>query len=568
MIDHPEKNDSRLRQEAEKRLAERFPEGEETQSRTEHELRVYQVELEMQNQQLRETQIELQQALERYSNLYHQSPVGYLSLDGKGRICELNESFAAMLARPPSELRGTHLVHYLTPDSAAVLRQRLPAFFKNPVNKILQLSIATRGTELLHIEIQGRRLQTSSLLICNVIDRTVQYRMQEQLKAEREHLEQERQNLQTIFNAAQISMLLIDKNGRVTRVNDQAMQMVMKNTGDVLQRRPGDAVCCIHAVSSLDGCGQSQACSTCAVIKSLEYVKKTRQRAVDVDVEKTLVVDGRKKRFYFSLSAVPLVLAGSPCILLSLSDITARKDVEEALRRKSSEIEQFVYIVTHDLKSPIITVKTFLDMLRQDIAEDNRVRVEKDLAFIAGAADKMSQLLDALVQYSRIGKESVEVKPLDFSPFVEGCLGVLAGTIHERGVKVEVAPLAMTLTGDALQLGQLWQNLVENAIKYMGDQPAPRIEIGVEEQDKATVFFVRDNGMGIGPADQQRIFNLFSQLDPASGGSGLGLALVKKIVELYQGRIWVESAGAGQGSCFYFTLPLALAPPAQQRQSA
>jgi len=122
-------------------------------------------------------------------------------------------------------------------------------------------------------------------------------------------------------------------------------------------------------------------------------------------------------------------------------------------------------------------------------------------------------------------------------------------------VTVQVGAHDLTLQGDRLRLAEIWQNLVENACKFMGGQKDPRIEIGVENRDADTVFFVRDNGIGIDPRYQAKIFNLFEKLDPKAEGTGLGLALVKRIVELYHGRIWLESAGIGQGACFYFTLP-------------
>lgn len=118
--------------------------------------------------------------------------------------------------------------------------------------------------------------------------------------------------------------------------------------------------------------------------------------------------------------------------------------------------------------------------------------------------------------------------------------------------------LDVTLCGDRLRLAEIWQNLVENACKYMGDQKEPRIEIGAETREAGEVFFVRDNGMGIDPRFQSKIFGLFEKLDARTEGTGIGLALVQRIVGGYGGRIWVESAGPGQGACFYFTLPSAV----------
>jgi signal transduction histidine kinase len=124
---------------------------------------------------------------------------------------------------------------------------------------------------------------------------------------------------------------------------------------------------------------------------------------------------------------------------------------------------------------------------------------------------------------------------------------------------VQVAGAAVVLEGDRPRLVEIWQNLVENACKFMGDQPRPRVEIGVEQRGAETVFFVRDNGMGIDPHYQEKVFGLFEKLDPMGEGVGMGLALVRRVVELYQGRIWVESGGPGQGANFLFTLPAAVA---------
>jgi signal transduction histidine kinase len=124
---------------------------------------------------------------------------------------------------------------------------------------------------------------------------------------------------------------------------------------------------------------------------------------------------------------------------------------------------------------------------------------------------------------------------------------------------VQVAEANVALEGDRSRLVEVWQNLVENACKFMGDQPKPRVEIGVEHRGAETVFFVRDNGMGIDPRHQAKMFNLFEKLDLKSEGTGMGLALVKRVVELYQGRIWVESGGPGRGASFLFTLPAVVA---------
>lgn len=130
----------------------------------------------------------------------------------------------------------------------------------------------------------------------------------------------------------------------------------------------------------------------------------------------------------------------------------------------------------------------------------------------------------------------------------------MAGRIVERGVTVEVTKDPVLLFGDRTRLVEVFQNLVDNAVKFMGREKAPRVEIGADRVGGETVFFVRDNGIGIDPRYQPKLFGLFEKLDPGSDGTGIGLALVKRIVEVHGGRIWVESEGPGKGTTFRFTL--------------
>lgn len=239
-------------------------------------------------------------------------------------------------------------------------------------------------------------------------------------------------------------------------------------------------------------------------------------------------------------------------------EIAERQAREADVQRKNAELERFTYTVSHDLKSPLVTIKTFLGFLRQDLDAGDAQRIGADFAFLHGAADRMARLLDELLQLSRVGWVVNPPVRVGFRELVAEALGSVAGRIAESGVEVEVAPEELVLCGDRQRLVEIWQNLLDNAVKYMGAQSAPRIELGTEICAAETVFYVRDNGQGIEARDQVKIFGLFEQLDTRAEGSGLGLALVKRLVELNGGRIWVESAGSGQGSCFRFTLPAVL----------
>jgi signal transduction histidine kinase len=170
----------------------------------------------------------------------------------------------------------------------------------------------------------------------------------------------------------------------------------------------------------------------------------------------------------------------------------------------------------------------------------------------------MSRLLDELLEMSRVGRVVNPSVTVSFTELAQEALDLVAGGIREHGVAVHVGAEPFNLYGDRPRLVEIWQNLLENAVKFMGLQASPRIDIGFEQRAADTVFFVRDNGIGIDARYKSRVFNLFDKLDVNTEGTGLGLAIVRKIVEMYKGTVWFESAGAGQGSCFFFTLPAAL----------
>ncbi|HOW68053.1 MAG TPA: PAS domain S-box protein [Candidatus Paceibacterota bacterium] len=237
-----------------------------------------------------------------------------------------------------------------------------------------------------------------------------------------------------------------------------------------------------------------------------------------------------------------------------ISDITQRKRAEAALQQRNEELIRFVYTVSHDLKSPLVTIQTFLGYLEKDLKEADAGRTESDIGYIRRAATKMQQLLEELLELSRIGRKANPPEDVSLQTLVQEALDLVAGAIATRGVEVRVTDVPVLLRGDRRRLLEVFQNLLDNAVKFLGDQPSPRIEIGVEEAKGEMLLFVRDNGSGIDPRHQTKLFGLFEKLHPGTPGSGIGLALVKRIVEVHGGRIWAESSGPGQGATFRFTL--------------
>lgn len=235
-------------------------------------------------------------------------------------------------------------------------------------------------------------------------------------------------------------------------------------------------------------------------------------------------------------------------------DITMGKWAEQELHNKNTELERFTYTVSHDLKSPLTTIQSYAGMIKRDLNDGNYARAVSDLGRIEGAADKMTHLLNDLLKLSRLGRMVNESSDIDMNRLVNDCLIQLAGSLMPKQVEIVLQGNLPATCGDEQRLSAVVQNLIENAIKYMGDQVAPRIEIGARVDEKGTVFYVSDNGAGIDPLHHENIFGLFNKLDTGSAGTGVGLALVKRIVEIHGGRVWVESEGISFGSRFCFTL--------------
>jgi len=243
-------------------------------------------------------------------------------------------------------------------------------------------------------------------------------------------------------------------------------------------------------------------------------------------------------------------------------ELAERKRIEKErealiaeLTAKNAELERFTYTVSHDLKSPLVTIKGFLGYLEQDGISGNVERLKADIKRIANAVEKMQELLNDLLELSRIGRFINLAEAIPFKDLVNEAMELVDGRLQERGVQVLLQPELPIIYGDRQRLTEVLQNLLDNAAKYMGEQSNPLVEVGQKgEENSQLIFYVKDNGMGVAPEYHERIFGLFNKLDPKSSGTGIGLALVKRIIEVHGGRIWIESE-LGQGSTFFFTLP-------------
>ena len=294
----------------------------------------------------------------------------------------------------------------------------------------------------------------------------------------------------------------------------------------------------------------------------------SKQRRVFTDDE-TMVLSAYAEQVAIAIEHARLLAAEEERAAVSertntilRKEITERQRMEEERERliteledRSAEMERFTYTVSHDLKSPLITIQGFLGLLEKDAMAGDIAQMQTDITYIRAAATTMQHLLNELLELSRIGRVVNPLTEVCLSELAQEAVTLVSGQITARGVQVHVAPDLPVVVGDRPRLLEVLQNLLDNAVKFMGAQPQPCINFGVRRDAEETVCYVRDNGIGIAPRYHEKVFGLFERLDGASDGTGIGLTLVKRIIEVHAGRIWVESAGEGYGSTFCFTVP-------------
>ena len=295
------------------------------------------------------------------------------------------------------------------------------------------------------------------------------------------------------------------------------------------------------------------------LIDALRVQLGEAQHVAETAVGERRSAAGRSVAFSIAVIVLFVVLAGLVALRserrFALDQQRLRAEIERrnaSLERSNHALQEFAYVASHDLQEPLRTVASFTQLLRKRYSAQLDATANEFIDFAVDGAVRMQQLIDDILAYSRVTTHGKPLQPVDLNESASRAVTNLRFTIEERGAAVEISPLPRVL-GDPVQLAQLFQNLVGNALKYGGTPP--RVAVSASPEGQVWRVCVTDNGIGIAPEYHERVFRIFQRLHTRAeyGGTGVGLAICKGIVERHGGRIWVESQ-AGRGATFCFTL--------------
>ena len=346
-----------------------------------------------------------------------------------------------------------------------------------------------------------------------------------------------------LFETAQDGILILDAEaGQINDVNPFLIQMLGYSHEEFLGKKLWEIGLFKDIVASQNAFSELQ--------------EKGYIRYEDLPLQ---TKDGRNINVEF-VSNVYLV-NGNRVIQCNIRDITRRKQAEEEskmlmkeLARSNVDLKQFAYVVSHDLQEPLRSIRSFAQLLEKRYKDKLDDKANEFIDYIVSGVQKMELLIKDLLEYSQVEAKRQNFRSIKCSVALEEAIYNLRTAIKESNVELTY-DLLPTVTADASQLSRLFQNLIGNACKFRGNEPL-KIHISAQQKGNEWVFSIKDNGIGIEPKFFERIFAIFQRLHTRDEyqGTGIGLAVCKKIVERHGGRIWVESE-AGKGSTFYFTIP-------------
>jgi len=474
---------------------------------------------------------------ELYRAYFTGSPLGVFVSDTRGRYLEVNGAACALTGYTREELLGMSIPDLLLPDEAEQ-RERLTGILALGSGRH-EIRVRRQDGAVRHCLVHASAIGSDRLLglLLDITDR----------KEAEEKLRENEERFRSLSEAS-LEAIMIHDGGVIVDVNQALCELSGYAWHELVGRSGFDLL----------------------VPEDRERVYRNLLREYDRPYEVHATRrDGT--RAPIEVRGRSFSYRGRILRVVALRDATERRkaeDLRESLIReleaKNAELERFGHTVTHDLKAPLVTMRGFAEYLAADARAGRTDRMAEDARRISEAAERMQRLLDELVELSRAGQAVGEPGPVAVEDAVRDAIRLVRGGTAARRLRVEVGDGLPVVFGDRTRLVQVFQNLLDNAAKFTpgAGGAAVRVEARGVADGLATVA-VRDNGIGIEPRNHERVFGLFEKIDPRGEGMGVGLALVRRIVETHGGRAWVESEGTGAGAAIFVALPTARAADAQ-----
>ncbi|SEQ92513.1 PAS domain S-box protein [Natrinema salaciae] len=473
--------------------------------------------------------VERKKHLERYETIVEVVNDGVYVVSEDGRFTMVNETYASMLGAAPSDLVGTDAGAVVDDAVLERIAELEAATAAGPIEwPTIEADLQTAGGETLPVEATFEILPTDDSAWHRVgVVRDISERKDRERRLE----ESERRYRTLVENFPEGAVGLFDETLAYTAVGGQLYDEVGIATDD----RVGNSVSDIYPESVLD-----------EIEPYFDAALEGETNAFEIEFY------GR----HLYAHTLPVRNADDEIFagMVVVQDVTERREYQRKLEASNERLEQFAYAASHDLQEPLRMVTSYLQLLEQRYGDAFDEDGEEFLAYAVDGAERMREMIDGLLEYSRIETRGDPFEPVDLDAVLEDVLADLRLRIEETDADITTAELPR-VAGDPSQLRQVLQNLLSNAITYSGDDP-PRIRVGAERRNGEWVLSVTDEGIGIDPEDQDRVFTVFDRLHSREeyAGTGIGLALCERIVERHGGEIWVDSE-PGEGATFSFTLP-------------
>ena len=498
----------------------------------------------------------LQAEEQKHLRLLEDSKDGIYTADLNGRITYANRALLELLEVPaPAELIGQPFL----PEKYWPSQDQRKQFLEELKQGIVESREAALNTH------NGRRIYAVifSCLTKNihgvisgsqgiVYDVTPKKELlalreaQEQLKTSEETIREAFQTRELLLEEMPVGMIVVGRDKNIRRVNKAALRMMgLESSAELIGNVCHKKICPAEL-------------NQCPIL----------DQGQSVDNSERVLLHSTGRRIPILKKVLPISLGGEDVLLEAFVDITERRQAEEALERLNKDLEsaveelthanrelqEFAYIAAHDLKTPLRAIGTLADWISKDYADKFDEQGRELVRLLVTKAKQMTALIDDILQYSRVGKSLQADRPVDLNKVVADVISEIAPA---ESIEISVEHELPTIRCKKTHVTQILQNLLGNAVKYM-DKPHGQIRVGCIEQESCWQFSVADNGPGIDKKYFDKIFRIFQTLGPRDGieSTGIGLSIVKKLVELNKGRVWVESQ-VGAGSTFFFTLPKA-----------